>query len=43
MLPPPLQHAGEADHHQVVAELQVMSFAERLAVVDAVEQRRSAP
>ena len=36
-----LAQTGEPDPHQVVATLQAMSFAERLAVVDAVERRRS--
>jgi len=38
-----LAQTGEADPHQVVARLEAMSFAERLAVVDAVERQRSAP
>ena len=37
-----LAQTGEADPHQVVAGLEALSFAERLAVVDAIERRRSA-
>jgi len=36
-----LAQTGEADPDQVVARLEALSFAERLAVVDAVERRRS--
>jgi len=36
-----LAQVGEPDPHNVVARLQALSFAERLALVDALERRRS--